>query len=237
MDPEVVRTIFANTVAIGWHAPDDIDPNSLPEEWIPGVNGPPVKTTGTGFLIAPRVVLTALHVIRGITKCGVEMRNICVCCATPPVAPQLRGNIEVRRGNVFSELGAIGPGGVRIARGTLTPQTDICLIVLEHAVNDDPSEARPPPYRVPHGLRFADPESIRLHPGATDDQCTTFNVTSIWADATVRSPGQHRALPLRGLGRRYRLLDRCNRRSRAQRRTRLQHVGRGHWDRHFRTVP
>lgn len=160
MDPKIVASIFANTCAIAWHGPD-FDPSTMPERAWPGT-GIPVYAVGTGFLISPRVVVTAAHVVKSIRARGVATKNICVCVATPPTPPALRGNIEIRGENAIAFVGVILPGGEQTKIGELHSASDIAFITLKYGINDDPTEVRPPPYAIPQGLKFADPTSIGL---------------------------------------------------------------------------
>ena len=134
MESTIIESIYSNTCAIARCAPD-FDWTSVSgrtDVW-PG-HGIPITVVGTGFLISPKVVITAAHIIRELRKLGIADSEI--VAAFTVAAPYPNETVQIRfiKGNEILDVGATMHDGREISPKDAHPATDFSFLVMKSAL-------------------------------------------------------------------------------------------------------
>lgn len=184
MKTSALEDLYSNTCAICWTAPDfdwstiNFDDIQAPP-W-PG-HGIPVTVVGTGFLVAPRIVMTAAHVIAGVRKLGITFEQIALVFTVTARGPATKSIIQVQHSNVHTyTIDAIKYDGTRIPASKPRPDTDFAFLTIPK-----PIDAQDLP--APTGLKFADPRTVTVgDPVTTAGYFLGQKLVAMRGNATMR---------------------------------------------------
>ncbi|MBS0416687.1 MAG: trypsin-like peptidase domain-containing protein [Proteobacteria bacterium] len=112
-----------------------------------------IKVKATGFLLSPRVVITAQHVITGLRAKGIGWDDLTLGFLSPNIGSPGPADLFFQKGALVHSVGVTLGDGTQIVPPRKTPMSDIALLRLSRPVEFPKSSS-------PQGLKVADPSRI-----------------------------------------------------------------------------